>query len=234
MGIDIYFADKGLRECKYALCAEHRRTPIEVVCNDTDQDIPYWQFRRIRRTDYRHEDIALPPEQPLFAYEYIMRKVGEEHPQDLPEEMADGLKTLIIQQNTRPVLEKEFLRWVEQQEFGKLVQWCVNQPDENKRLVEMSRLVSRRVLLIAYLAAVAAACTWVPWKWHLPSGAPGVIVARSLKFPPPSYAPIWSPPTQVIAGSIYLRAEVDLDRLLLELAAITGLFGTSFVATARR
>jgi len=136
VGIDIFFKDESLRDCRYAFCAEHRKTPVEVVYNDREKDVPYWQFRRIHRTDYRHEDIALPPEQPLFAYEYMMRKIGEEQPQDLPEEMADGLKTLIIQQNTRPVLEKDFIRWVEKQEFDKLVQWCVNQPDENRRWVE--------------------------------------------------------------------------------------------------
>ncbi|MGH7772559.1 MAG: hypothetical protein ACREQA_10035 [Candidatus Binatia bacterium] len=136
MGIDIFFKDESLQECRYALCAEHRRTPVEVIYNDTERDIPSWQFRRIRRTDYRHEDMTLPTEQPLFGYEYVMRKVGEEYPKDLPEEMADDLKTLIIQQNTRPVLEKEFIRWVEKQEFDKLVEWCLRQPDEDKRWVE--------------------------------------------------------------------------------------------------
>lgn|GEM_PF-7000498 len=136
MGIDIYFKDESLQECKYALCAEHRRTPIEVVYNDTGEEIPHWQFRRIRRTDYKHGDIDLPIDDPLFAYEYAMQKIGEEYPESFPQEMANGLKAIIRQQNKRDILIKKFARWVEQEEFNKLVEWCMRQPDENKRWVE--------------------------------------------------------------------------------------------------
>lgn len=136
MGIDIFFTDESLSNCGYALCAQQRKTPVEVTYNETNTGVPYWELRRVRRSDFRHTDVALPAEDPAFAYEYKMQKVGEEYPSGLPDEITGDLRRLILEQSKRNVLLKTFVRWVGAQEFSDLVDYCTRHPDDDKFSLE--------------------------------------------------------------------------------------------------
>lgn len=74
-------------------------------------------------------------------------------------------------------------------------------------------LIARKAIIGTYCIAIALACTIVPWKIRVGE------VYREL-----GYAPIWSPPPPP-----FRHKDIDLDRVILEIVAITALGGLALV-----
>lgn len=81
---------------------------------------------------------------------------------------------------------------------------------------------ARRVILTLYLGLVVLACTWVPWKASLPQG-------REI---PLGYSSIWSPSKEW--GGPWRFAKVDVQRVALEILALTALCGIGLLMTPDR
>ena len=92
MGIDLYFSGESLENCRYALCRKLRKKPIQVVYNDEEKEKEWWQYRNIKRTNYRDEDITLPEGDQDHAYEYRMKKITKEEPDEIAENLSGLFK----------------------------------------------------------------------------------------------------------------------------------------------
>jgi hypothetical protein len=93
--------------------------------------------------------------------------------------------------------------------------------DEKRKEEKMTKL--QKFIIIIYLIIVAVACIYVPWETRLPS--PNSNVSESL-----GYSPIWSPLPMIYGDkTIPNLSIVDIKRVILELIAITAIFGVLFV-----
>jgi len=74
----------------------------------------------------------------------------------------------------------------------------------------------QKIIIIVYLILVAVACIYVPWRARLHS--PNSELAASI-----GYAPLWRPPSRI--------SIIDFGKIILELIALTAIFGVLFVLT---
>ena len=132
MGIDLYFSNESLENCRYALCRKLREKPIQVIYNDEGKEKEWWQYRNIKRSNYRDEDISLPEGDQDHAYEYRMNKIIKEE----PDEVAENLSGLFKVFSGRDEYQKEFVRWVNRDEFESSVREYENIPDSDIGWVE--------------------------------------------------------------------------------------------------
>ena len=132
LGIDLNFSGESLENCRYSLCRKLRKKPIQVVYNDEEKEKEWWQYRNIKRTNYRDEDISLPEGDQDHAYEYRMNKIAREE----PDEIAKNLSGLFKVFSGRDKYQKEFIRWVSRDEFERLVKEYERIPDSEKGWVE--------------------------------------------------------------------------------------------------
>jgi len=74
----------------------------------------------------------------------------------------------------------------------------------------------KKVIIFLYFLSLLSACIYVPWKSELG----GSYFSRGFTVSLP-YSFIWKPPRQI--------ASIDLSRILLEIVAITALFGSIYL-----
>ena len=132
MGIDLYFSNESLENCRYALCRKLRKRPIQVVYNDEQREKEWWQYRNVKRTNYQDKDISIPEGIQDYAYEYRMNKITREEPDAIAENLSGLFKVF----SGRDEYQKEFLRWVSRDEFESLVRDYENIPDPDRGWVE--------------------------------------------------------------------------------------------------
>ena len=78
----------------------------------------------------------------------------------------------------------------------------------------------QKIIIIVYLILVAVACIYVPWRVRLPSPNSRLVVSIG-------YAPLWSPPAYSHMSSKF--SIIDYGKIILELIALTAIFGVLFV-----
>jgi hypothetical protein len=132
MGIDLYFSDESLENCRYALCRKLRTRPVQVSYSDEGTEKEWWQYRKIRRTSYLDKDISIPEGKHDYAYEYRMNRKPEEEPDEIVESLSGTFKIF----SSGNDYQKEFLRWVSREEFESLAREYENKPDSKKGWVE--------------------------------------------------------------------------------------------------
>ena len=74
-----------------------------------------------------------------------------------------------------------------------------------------------KALVIIYCLAITLACVFVPWKAEVRG------ILQSYGYRSVGYNPIWSPPTS------HKYSSVDLERVVLEIVALTALACVGFV-----
>ena len=132
MGIDLYFSSESLENCKYALCRKLRKRPIQVVYNDEQREKEWWQYRNIKRTNYRDKDITIAEGDQDYAYEYKMKKIAKEELDEIAKDLSGLFKVF----SGRDDYQKEFVRWVSKDEFESLVREYKGIPDSEKGWVD--------------------------------------------------------------------------------------------------
>jgi len=85
----------------------------------------------------------------------------------------------------------------------------------------------QKIITIVYCILVAVACIYVPWETRLPSPNSNIPVSLG-------YSPIWKPLPMIYQNTpLPTYSSVDIKRVILELIAITAVFGVLFVLTLR-
>jgi hypothetical protein len=83
---------------------------------------------------------------------------------------------------------------------------------------------TRHEVLIWYAVAVALACVWVPWR--------GPVSGNLTKFL--GYGCIWSGPSGALTPAYYDLSTIDYGRMVLEVLALTAIFGIGLLVTPGR
>ena len=90
----------------------------------------------------------------------------------------------------------------------------------------------QKVIIIVYGLLVAVACIYVPWvSLYVPSGAPVSEIHMGLPLSL-GYSLLWKPLSD-FPKNIPNLSTVDIQRVILELIAITAVFAIFFVLTLR-
>ncbi len=93
----------------------------------------------------------------------------------------------------------------------------------------------QKIIIIVYCAVVAVACIYVPWvSLYVPSKVPISEIHMGLPLSL-GYSLFWKPLVRLAEteGLIGGLSVVDIKRVILELIAITAVFGILFVLTLR-
>jgi len=84
----------------------------------------------------------------------------------------------------------------------------------------------QKIIIVIYGILVAVGCIYVPWRARLPSPNSNIVVSLG-------YSPIWQSLPVNYNNTPWPISVIDIPKIILELIAITAIFGILFVLTLR-
>jgi len=105
----------------------------------------------------------------------------------------------------------------------------ISATSQRRRIIQRitQKIFIQKIIVITYLLAVVMVCIYVPWETRLPSPNSNIPVSLG-------YSPIWKPLPMIYQNTpLSTYSSVDIKRVILELIAITAVFGILFALTLR-